>query len=171
MQLVLDNIRELAERRQEVMMVISQLEFRKYLDNQVDPITAAATRLPIPRPDSLGPSYEHGDFDLLMINRRYGLIIGEVKSVGADPQYSTDQAVARRVQKAVKQLNKSEVVLRHLVSDLAPVNVTKILMLPNATCAQLQQALDTNPHVEQVTVKNNNNSNKTSLRFEDSDKS
>nr|KAG5685178.1 hypothetical protein BaRGS_000818 [Batillaria attramentaria] len=54
-----------------------------------------------------------------------------------------------RVEKAVKQLNKADVVLRQLVSDLAPVKVTKILMLPNLTSTQLQQALDTNPHVEQ----------------------
>nr|KAG5700018.1 hypothetical protein BaRGS_001837 [Batillaria attramentaria] len=36
------------------MMVLSQLQFRKYLDNQVDPISAAATRL-LPRPTTLGP--------------------------------------------------------------------------------------------------------------------
>nr|KAG5705332.1 hypothetical protein BaRGS_011104 [Batillaria attramentaria] len=45
------------------MMVLSQLQFRKYLDDQVDPITAAATRL-LPRPATLGKP--DGDFDMLI---------------------------------------------------------------------------------------------------------
>nr|KAG5700015.1 hypothetical protein BaRGS_001834 [Batillaria attramentaria] len=51
------------------MMVLSQLQFRKYLDNQVDPISAAATRL-LPRPTTLGKP--DGDFDVLIISRQYG---------------------------------------------------------------------------------------------------
>nr|KAG5701749.1 hypothetical protein BaRGS_004351 [Batillaria attramentaria] len=149
MQQVLQSIRQLAERRQEVMMVLSQLEFRKYLDNQVDPITAAATRL-LPRPATLGNP--DGDFDILMVSRQYGLVVGEVKSVGHKPKYTTDQAIVKTVQKAVKQLKKADVTLRQLVSDLAPVNVTRILMLPNITSQQLMTALSTDPQTEQFIV-------------------
>nr|KAG5701748.1 hypothetical protein BaRGS_004350 [Batillaria attramentaria] len=149
MQQVLQSIRQLAERRQEVMMVLSQLEFRKYLDNQVDPITAAATRL-LPRPATLGNP--DGDFDILLVSRQYGLVVGEVKSVGHKPKYTTDQAIVKTVQKAVKQLKKADVTLRQLVSDLAPVNVTRILMLPNITSQQLMTALSTDPQTEQFIV-------------------
>nr|KAG5694440.1 hypothetical protein BaRGS_017473 [Batillaria attramentaria] len=147
MQQVLQSIRQVAERRHEVMMVLSQLQFRKYLDNQVDPITAAAARL-LPRPATLG--IRDGDLDILMVSRQYGLIVGEVKSVGHKPKYTTDQAIVKTIQKAVKQLKKADVTLRQLVSDLAPVNVTRILMLPNITSQQLMTALSTDPQAEQV---------------------
>nr|KAG5694430.1 hypothetical protein BaRGS_017463 [Batillaria attramentaria] len=146
MQQVLQSIRQVAERRQEVMMVLSQLQFRKYLDNQVDPITAAATRL-LPRPATLG--ILDGDLDILLVSRKYGLIVGEVKSVGHKPKYTTDQAIVKTVQKAVKQLKNADVTLRQLVSDLAPVNVTRILMLPNITSQRLMTALSTDPQTEQ----------------------
>nr|KAG5694437.1 hypothetical protein BaRGS_017470 [Batillaria attramentaria] len=146
MQQVLQSIRQVAERRQEVMMVLSQLQFRKYLDNQVDPITAAATRL-LPRPATLG--MRDGDLDILLVSRQYGLIVGEVKSVGHKPKYTTDQAIVKTVQKAVKQLKKADGTLRQLVSDLAPVNVTRILMLPNITSQRLMTALSTDPQTEQ----------------------
>nr|KAG5694421.1 hypothetical protein BaRGS_017454 [Batillaria attramentaria] len=146
MQQVLQSIRQVAERRQEVMMVLSQLQFRKYLDNQVDPITAAATRL-LPRPATLG--IRDGDLDILLVSRQYGLIVGEVKSVGHKPKYTTDQAIVKTVQKAVKQLKKADVTLRKLVSDLAPINVTRILMLPNITSQRLMTALRTDPQTEQ----------------------
>nr|KAG5693917.1 hypothetical protein BaRGS_014358 [Batillaria attramentaria] len=146
MQQILQSIRQVAERRQEVMMVLSQLQFRKYLDNQVDPVTAAATRL-LPRPATLG--IRDGDLDILLISRQYGLVVGEVKSVGHKPKYTTDQAIVKTVQKAVKQLKKADVTLRQLVSDLAPINVTRILMLPNITSQRLMTALSTDPQTEQ----------------------
>nr|KAG5694433.1 hypothetical protein BaRGS_017466 [Batillaria attramentaria] len=146
MQQVLQSIRQVAERRQEVMMVLSQLQFREYLDNQVDPITAAASRL-LPRPATLG--IRDGDLDILLVSRQYGLVVGEVKSVGHKPKYTTDQAIVKTVQKAVKQLKKADVTLRQLVSDLAPVNVTRILMLPNITSQRLMTALSTDPQTEQ----------------------
>ena len=148
---VVQCLRVLAEKQQEVMMVVSELNFRRYLDNQTDPIHAAACAL-LPRPATMAPKYQKGDFDVLIVHRKYGLIAGEVKSVGADPQKiaDLDKAVASKVGKAVKQLNKSADVLRHLVSDMDPVNVTKTLILPNVTSGQLRQALSTNAAVEQV---------------------
>nr|KAG5701736.1 hypothetical protein BaRGS_004338 [Batillaria attramentaria] len=72
-----------------------------------------------------------------------------VRPVGADPQHTTDQAIVTRVKKAVKQLKKADVTLSQLVSDLAPVNVTSILMLPNITSQQLMTALRTDLQTEQ----------------------
>ena len=137
--------------QKEVMMVISELDFRKYLDHQTDPISTAACAL-FPRPTSLAQHYHHGDFDVLIIHRHYGLIVGEVKSVGADLENTQDlaEAVVKRVKKAAGQLNKAEGVLSHLVSDMAPVRVTKTLILPNITSAQLLQALGMDAAVKEV---------------------
>nr|KAG5707767.1 hypothetical protein BaRGS_015927 [Batillaria attramentaria] len=147
---VLEYLRDRAESDKEVMMFISQLQFRQYLDKQVDPITAAAACLP--RPCDVDRAYKRGDFDVLIVHHSYGLIVGEIKSVGDDPSKTPDldKAVVKRVERAVKQLEKSETVLKHLVSDVAPVNITKALMLPNVTSQQLLQALSTNAKVQQA---------------------
>nr|KAG5701726.1 hypothetical protein BaRGS_004328 [Batillaria attramentaria] len=69
------------------MMVLSQLQFRKYLDNQVDPITAAATRL-LPRPATLGNP--DGDFDVLIISRRSEWWERSVTDRGQDTNMTDD---------------------------------------------------------------------------------
>jgi hypothetical protein len=65
------------------MMVISQLDFRKYLDNQTDPVAAAASAF-LPQLVSLEPQYQRGDIDILIIHRLYGLLAWEVKTVGLE---------------------------------------------------------------------------------------
>nr|KAG5701728.1 hypothetical protein BaRGS_004330 [Batillaria attramentaria] len=69
------------------MMVLSQLQFRKYLDNHVDPITAAATRL-LPRPATLGNA--DGDFDVLIISRRSQWWERSVTDHGQDTNMTDD---------------------------------------------------------------------------------
>ncbi|XP_070208594.1 early endosome antigen 1-like [Littorina saxatilis] len=148
-------LRVLSKELHEVMMVISQLEFRKYLDNDTDPINAAknaAACANLPRPVTMQQQQHHdGDFDVLIIHRHYGLIVCEVKAVGADRRNTPDlnKAVVGKVQKAVKQLNKAKTVLNHLVSDMVPVQVTKTLVLPNVTSAELLLALSTSYHLQQ----------------------
>ena len=149
---VLSCLRALAEKQGEVMMVISQLNYRKYLDDKTDPISAAACSC-LPRPATMpSKKYHHGDFDVLIIHPRYGLVVGEVKSVGSDPGNTQDlgKAVVKRVRKAVGQLHKAEDVLSHLVSDVAPVKISKTLILPSITSSQLLQALSTDTTLAQV---------------------
>ena len=149
---VLSCLRALAEKQGEVMMVISQLNYRKYLDDKTDPISAAACSC-LPRPATMpSKKYHHGDFDVLIIHPRYGLVVGEVKSVGSDPGNTQDlgKAVVKRVRKAVGQLHKAEDVLSHLVSDVAPVKISKTLILPSITSSQLLQALGTDTTLAQV---------------------
>ena len=80
------------------MFVISQLNFGDYLN---EPCYSAAASL-LPRPIDLKSQHKHrGDFDVLLLHRRYGVLVGEVKSIG--DQFSTlfpsarlqDQKVAR----------------------------------------------------------------------------
>ena len=149
---VLSCLRALAEKQGEVMMVISQLDFRKYLDDKTDPISTAACSF-LPRPATMAPKkYHRGDFDVLIIHPHYGLVVGEVKSVGSDPGNTQDlgKAVVKRVRKAVGQLHKAQDVLSHLVSDMAPVKISKTLILPSISSSQLLQALSTDMTLAQV---------------------
>ena len=134
------------------MIVISQLMFRKYLDNLTSPVEiAAANRLP-----SVPEQQVDRECDVLMINRRQGIIVGEIKSVGgsdyfkSQPESQQNRIIMNKVEKAVTQVISQETALRHLVSDLN-ITVTRTLILPNVTSAQLSRAV-TNTSVEQVTV-------------------
>ena len=146
-------LRELSGRVHEAMVVVSQLKFRQYLDNVTNPL--AAWRLP--RVQSLPPHLADGECDLLIIHRTRGLIVGEIKSVGASahfaslPESQRQQTITSKVEAAVNQLNNQGLVLAHLVQDLN-VGVTKRLILPFVTSAQLLQAVNGTP-VAQVTAK------------------
>jgi len=132
---VLANLRALGNAGQEPMFILSQLNFGDYLN---EPSYAAAVQASqLPRPSDLGEKYAAGDFDILLIHRRHGLLIGELKSVGINQAArnlspaEADAAVAKKVKQAVKQLDKSETVVSHLLSDLAPrLTVKKTLFLP-----------------------------------------
>ena len=92
-----------------------------------------------------------GVIDVLIIHRQYGLIVGQVKSMRANPQIAhLDKAIASKVGQAVKQLNHSADVLRQLMSGMDSVHVTKTLILPNITSGQLLQVLSTNATVAEV---------------------
>ena len=149
------------------MVVISQLKFRKYLDDRTNPVDAAAINR-LPSKHSLPAQLVDGECDVLMINRQQGIIVGEIKSVGedstsssqpSDPQNSTPSSqpsdpqnsmIVKRVERAMKQVNNQEMALRHLVSDLN-IKVTRTLMFPNLDSAQMLQALS-NTGVEQVSA-------------------
>ena len=150
-----DSLRVLADDQQEVMMVICELDFQKYLDGQTDPINRANCAL-FPRPAGLkAQNLDRGDFDFLILHCKYGLVTMEVKAVGAEQGFIlTDKTVVDRVQKSIKQLNKATTVLHHLVSGLTPtpIRVTRCLMMPYLTSQHLSQALATASVVAQVSV-------------------
>lgn len=101
-------------------------------------------------------NYHQGDFDVLLLNRQYGLITGEIKSVGDNfqslnkPEQELDAILATIVEKAVAQMKKSKDVLEFLVSDLPDVKVITILMLPNVSSTQLLRTLKSHPAAGQV---------------------
>ena len=150
---ILKHLQELAIAHHEVMFILSQLHFGSYL-NKPSYASAAAQ---FPRPINLDPCYREGDFDVLVIHRHYGILIGELKVVGMNQvdlrqsQGKADLNVAKKVRQAVKQLSKSETVLKHLISDIAPgLSVRKTLFLPFVSTAQLQRVLTADPQLEQV---------------------
>ena len=139
--------------RREVMFVLSQLHFTGYLNK---PSYSAATEL-FPKPMDLDEDDRRGDFDLLLIHRVYGILLGELKSVGLhkDSNVSgdapSDKTVTSRVLRAIKQLDKSERVVKYMASDLAPtLMVRKTLILPYVSKEQLQRCLRDDPKVEKV---------------------
>ena len=150
---VLRNLQKLGEARHEVMVIQSQLDFGNYLNKP----SYAAAAAHLPRPTNLDPSYHRGDFDVLVIHRNYGILVGELKAVGrkqpgvSRTQAPADNLVAKRVWKAVKQLDKSETVMKHLVGDIAPnLTIRKALFLPYVGRTQLLRVLTANPQLEQV---------------------
>ena len=145
----------LSDHTSQAMVVISQLMFRKYLDNCTNPVEiSAAARLP--SAGALPVQLEDGECDLMIIHRQQGLIIGEIKSVGGGSYFQNlsesqqHNVIVKKVRAAVGQVNNQATALRHLVSDLN-IRVTKTLILPNLMRAQLFQAL-TNSPVAQVSV-------------------
>nr|KAG5688058.1 hypothetical protein BaRGS_017812 [Batillaria attramentaria] len=119
---VLHCLQELGHRQKEVMFVLSQLSYDNYLNK---PSYAAAVKL-LNRSLDLDTEYRRGDFDVIVVHRHYGILAGEIKTVGKQqPLYTTSQEkadadIAKRVEGAVKQLEKSEKVVKHIVEDFAP---------------------------------------------------
>ena len=150
---ILNCLYDLSKAQRGVMFVISQLSFGSYLK---EPSYSAAASM-LPRPIDLQSQNKHrGDFDVLVIHRQYGILVGEIKAVGnmlsSFPQQQQNQQLKKKVEQAIKQLEKADDVLRHLVSDLRTTpRIRTTLMLPNITTAQLQQVLADNPRLRQVT--------------------
>ena len=150
---VLVNLQELGRHRREPMFILSQFSFDDYLKR--------SARLPggeeLPRSSDLEISYRRGDFDVLVIHRHYGILVGELKSVGwyeaavSRSQAETDADVARRLEKAVVQLEKSERVMKHLLSDVVQtLTVRKTLILPYVSRARLLDILLMHPDLGSV---------------------
>ncbi|KAK7093785.1 uncharacterized protein [Littorina saxatilis] len=150
---VLSNLHALGEGRSKPMLILSQLNFSDYLSKPSYAPAAAS----LPTPISLPPSYRQGDFDVMVIHRHHGILIGELKSVGMrQANFSPSPAqleanIARKVEQAVRQLDKSETVVRHLVSDVNPgLTVKKTLFLPYVSSAQLLRVLTANAQLEKT---------------------
>nr|KAG5694831.1 hypothetical protein BaRGS_019208 [Batillaria attramentaria] len=143
---VLYCLQTLGEQRQEAMFVMSSLDFTHYL-NKLDATHAAQ----FPLPGDLSATQREGDFDVIVIHREYGVLLGEIKSLGIHDNNPTDKAVADKVSKAVKQLDKCEQVVNHVMSDVAPgVSVRKTLILPYISRTQLQHVLDGDSQLAQL---------------------
>ena len=144
----------------EVMFVISQLQFGDYLS---DPAYAAAASM-LPRPGDptrlMAQKKDEGDFDVLIIHRHYGVIPGEIKSVGDNfaqlglTQQQQDAALLKKVRQAVGQLHKSRDVLEHLlpIYQARQPTVKPALMLPNISAAQLDSALAASRQLTEVSA-------------------
>ena len=153
LQRVLTCLRALVGARRLVMFALSQMRFEDYL---AAPEHQATLTLPRAR-DLRDKGQDRGDFDVLIISRRHGLLACEVKSVGdafSPPDLSPpekDAIVAKKLLRAAGQLRKAVDVLTHLLSDRRePPRVRVSLVLPNVTREQLDRVLAAHPDVSAV---------------------
>lgn len=160
---------DLPKHQKQVMFVLSQLDFGDYLG---EPSYAAAAKQ-LPNLGTLPSHLQRGDFDVLIIHRKFGLLTGEIKAVGdmADKLNWSEQEFLQHVLKTVKkmlkmdppgkrslkprasQLQKTKYVLEHLVKDIGPIRVHSTLILPNVTQDQLRKALLLDSQVKTVSDK------------------
>ena len=80
----------LAEDTQQVLMAISNLKFREYMDHKTGAVHTAASLLP--NVDKLPEALCDGECDVLILHPVHGIIIGEIKSVGGDPSFASYSA-------------------------------------------------------------------------------
>ena len=149
-QRVLFSFRKFFEKSNEVMFILSELQFIDYLK---DSLSAAAKTLP--RPVDLKKHHmDRGDFDFLLLHRHYGLLALEMKAVGegyCQADQKKDRTIKTSVNKAVTQLQTSKTVLTHLVSDLqCPPRVKACLLLPSISETQLQRVLQDESEMTKV---------------------
>lgn len=136
------------------MFVLSQLKFGQYLN---EPVYSAAAKT-LPRPTDLKIQNIHqGDFDILVIHRQHGVLVGEIKAVGdtqsSQSQAAQDRILSQKIEQAIKQLQKAGVVMEHVTKDvMAPRKILKTVMLPNIKKADLQRVLTNNSALMQVTL-------------------
>ena len=144
-QRVLACLEQLAETK--VMFVISQMQFGDYL-KEPDYAKAAAMLPKLGDPVLKSQNKHRGDFDILIIHRHHGILACEIKSVGrnvSDHQTTEEKGdiLAKRVKKAITQMQKYSDGLHHLVSkDETQPKIRTTMMLPNITRTQLDQVID-----------------------------
>ncbi|XP_076464371.1 uncharacterized protein LOC143296378 [Babylonia areolata] len=140
-------------------MIISQLVFKKYLDNKTNPERysthlhdAAISKLPNVKGPHLPKNIKDGECDILIIHRHYGLVLGEIKSVGSHSSV-TNKAIVDKIGKAVRQLDNQEQALRYLMKDISQgIRITKSVLLPEITSDELLSALSTSPEIRQELI-------------------
>lgn len=154
-QKVLSCFHELALKKKEVMFVISQLNFSDYLGMS----NYSQEAQHFLRPGHLNiNANRQGDFDILIIHRHYGILIGEIKSIDPNQcrdlnlsQCDIDKKISERLNKAIDQLNKSENVVRELSKDLEPnLRILKTLIFPYLQSNDLHRLLKSDQKIEQV---------------------
>ncbi|PVD21817.1 hypothetical protein C0Q70_17619 [Pomacea canaliculata] len=155
---VLTSFHHLAKHGNEVMFVISQFDYDKYLANPRKEFTDHK----LPRPGKLKKSdNRYGDFDILIIHRKHGLVVGVVKTCsGGSPNKEVEEEdnlkkVVEELKQGCTQLDEAEKLLQHLLSDLIshqskPMQVRKLLVLPNLSEELLGNILNENQGVAQI---------------------
>ena len=135
----------------EVMFIISELNFKDYLNK---PLYNKDTR-GLPKPATFSAkdqkNYKQGDFDILIITRYSGILVGEIKSVGMSKGSRSDADLVKKVREAVEQVDKSETMVKHLIGDIAPeLPVRKSIFLPYVSRERLRSVFSSDRQLEQV---------------------
>ncbi|XP_025114095.1 uncharacterized protein LOC112576075 isoform X2 [Pomacea canaliculata] len=142
-QRVLHCLRHWAEHRRENMFVVTQLEYEDYLNG--DDTFAGHT---LPKATDLDKKNKAIKcFDLMIIHRQHGVVLGVVVDVDlADDSRGDeeeDKTVLSDLSDAIQQLKKAEGVVSHVMSDLSQcLPIRKTLIFPLLSVSSLQRALE-----------------------------
>ncbi|XP_025112603.1 uncharacterized protein LOC112575166 isoform X2 [Pomacea canaliculata] len=152
MQHVLHCLRHMAEHYKEDMFVLSQFKYEDYLNNPGN--TFENNSLPVPA--GFTDKTNVGCFDILIIHRRLGVLVGVIKSLSdkddgsEESERKIDDMLVREVSEAVEQLKYAKSMMEHLMSDQKhKPAVQTTLMFPNVTLSSLQRALGSHSQVVQ----------------------
>ncbi|XP_025113320.1 uncharacterized protein LOC112575585 [Pomacea canaliculata] len=156
MQHILLCLQEMSQQNSEVFVAMSQLQFGEYLGEPCYSAAAAQVPSATSLPPSLPKNWDKGDFDVLLIHRKYGLVVCEVKAVGDNvgelglSQQDMQNNIRKKVKQAIVQLDKAEAMLSHLVSDIASgLRITKTIAFPNLTARQVKKAISVDKQLTQ----------------------
>lgn len=159
---VLHCLRALADHQDDVMMVLSELKYENYLRKLRAKKSSKASKSKISEEDAYPTSYsiadktmQRGDFDVLIIHKTHGILVGEIKSTGDNLEAlclseERTRILNDKMVQVVGQLNKAETVLRHLMKDLPSVRISKTVFLPHVTREQLLQVMQQNSELAKV---------------------
>ncbi|XP_025112612.1 uncharacterized protein LOC112575170 isoform X2 [Pomacea canaliculata] len=152
MQHVLHCLRHMAEHYKEDMFVLSQFKYEDYLNNPGN--SFLNHRLPVP--GGFKDKTNVGCFDILIIHRRLGVLVGVVKSLSdkddgsEDSEEKIDDMLVSEVCEAVAQVKYANSMMGHLMSDQTHKPAVQMtLMFPNVTSSSLQRAVGSDSQVVQ----------------------
>ncbi|XP_025112607.1 uncharacterized protein LOC112575167 isoform X2 [Pomacea canaliculata] len=152
MQHVLHCLRHMAEHYKEDMFVLSQFKYEDYLNKPGNKF--ANHRLPVPA--RFEGKKNVGCFDILIIHRRFGVLVGVVKSLSdnddgsEDNERKIDDMLLSEVCEAVTQATYAKSMMEHLMSDQKDKPAVQLtLLFPNVTSSSLQRALGSHSQVVQ----------------------
>lgn len=151
LQCVLYSLRRLSKEHNEVFMCLSQFPFGSYLGEPR--FAPAVAHLPVSSNlSSAWPwKWRQGDFDILLIHKDYGCIILKIKAVSETHEEQQTERVAKVLKEATEQLEKEEVMLSHLLSDIASdVRITTTIACPNLTAQHIENVISANQELRQV---------------------
>ncbi|XP_025113462.1 uncharacterized protein LOC112575698 [Pomacea canaliculata] len=137
---VLHSLRLLVEQEdQDVMFVISQFNYDNYLATPGQDFLSH--KLPMPA-GLIGQEKHFGDFDILILHRNLGVLVGVVKACSDDPGTTNDTIIVEEMKKGWEELNNADRMLKHLLSsEQNEIVVHKLLMLPNVSQDRLESVL------------------------------
>ncbi|XP_025112631.1 uncharacterized protein LOC112575179 [Pomacea canaliculata] len=144
-------LHDMAKHDKKNMFVLTQFKYDDYLKNLGSEFQRH--RLPVPA----GFTEENQNiqcFDLMIVHRHHGVLVGVVKAVGdkviQDDQQPLNDMIVKEVTDAVKQLKKGADMIKHLMSDQEQSpRVCQTLMLPNMARTTLQRVIADQPGLVQ----------------------
>lgn len=157
MQKVLYSLQKMSEQKREVLFVVGQLPFRRYLGEPCYSAAAEYLHSSYSLRVAHQQNWKEGDFDVLILHPLYGLVVCVVM-VYADkvtsPDISIQDTVSKirsKLEEAISQLNNAEAMLPFLVSDIIPdLRIRKTIAFPNLSADQIQSALTGDTQLIQV---------------------